>query len=102
MDRFSLTDAQWEKMRPFGLGKPSDPGRTGGDARLFVEAVLWIALTGSPWPDLPESFAHRHPEFKRFRDWVKADVFKRMFNALRSRREEPGHDDRKFLEAVHY
>ena len=54
MDRFSLTDAQWEKMRPFGLGKPTDPGRTGGDARLFVEAVLWIARTGSPWRDLPD------------------------------------------------
>ncbi|MEA3150953.1 MAG: hypothetical protein QOD56_1892 [Gammaproteobacteria bacterium] len=56
MDRFSLTDAQWVKMQPFGLGKPTDPGRTGGDGRLFVEAVLWIARTGSPWRDLPESF----------------------------------------------
>ena len=40
MDRFILTDAQWEKMRCFCLGKPTDPGRTGGDNRLFVEAVL--------------------------------------------------------------
>lgn len=37
MDRFSLTDAQWAKMEPFCLGKPTDPGRTGGDARLFTE-----------------------------------------------------------------
>ncbi len=29
MDRLVLTDAQWEKMRPFCLDKPSDPGRTG-------------------------------------------------------------------------
>ncbi len=49
MDRFSLTDAQWEKMQPFCLGKPADPGRTGGDTRLFTEAVLWIARTGSLW-----------------------------------------------------
>lgn len=82
MDRFSLTDAQWEKMRDFGLGKPSDPGRTGGDARLFVEAVLWIARTGSPWRDLPPAFGHWNSVFKRFRDWVKADVFKRMFDAV--------------------
>src|SRR3954447_22236236 len=71
MDRFSLTDAQWEKMRPFGLGKPTDPGRTGGDARLFVEAVLWIARTGSPWRDLPASFGNWNTVFKRFRDWVR-------------------------------
>jgi hypothetical protein len=31
MDRFVLTDAQWEKMEPHCLGKRSDPGRTGGD-----------------------------------------------------------------------
>ncbi len=53
MDRFILTDAQWKKMQPFCLGKPTDPGRTGGDARLFTEAVLWIARTGSPRRDLP-------------------------------------------------
>ena len=81
MDRFSQTDAQCEKMRPFGLGKATDPGRTGGDARLFVEAVLWIARTGSPWRDLPASFGNWNTVFKRFRDWVKADVFKRMFDA---------------------
>jgi transposase len=82
MERFSLTDAQWEKMQPLGLGKPTDPGRTGGDARLFVEAVLWIARTGSPWRDLPASFGNWNTVFKRFRDWVKADVFKRMFDAV--------------------
>jgi transposase len=69
-------------MQPFGLGKPTDPGRTGGDARLFVEAVLWIARTGSPWRDLPVSFGNWNTVFKRFRGWVKADVFKRMFDAV--------------------
>jgi transposase len=62
--------------------KPSDSGRTGGDARLFIEAVLWIARTGSPWRDLPASFGNWNSVFKRFRDWVKAGVFKRMFDAV--------------------
>lgn len=82
MDRFSLTDAQWEKMEPFCLGKPTDPGRTGSDNRLFVEAVLWIARTGSPWRDLPPLFGKWNTAFKRFRDWVKANVFKRLFDAV--------------------
>jgi transposase len=82
MDRFILTDAQWTKMQPFCLGKPSDPGRTGGNGRLFLEAVLWITRTGSPWRDLPLSFGNWNSVFKRFRDWVKAGVFKRMFDAL--------------------
>ncbi len=82
MDRFSLTDAQWAKMGPLCHGKSTDPGRTGGDPRLFVEAVLWIARTGSPWRDLPPAFGKWNTIFKRFRDWVKADVFKRMFDAV--------------------
>jgi len=82
MDRRSLTDAQWAKMQPHCRGKESDPGRTGGDGRLFLEAVLWIARTGSPWRDLPPEFGKWNTVFKRFRDWGKADVFKRIFDAV--------------------
>lgn len=82
MIRFCLTDAQWTKIEPHCLGKASDPGRTGGDGRLFLEAVLWIARTASPWRDLPEVFGKWNTVFKRFRDWVKADVFKRIFDAV--------------------
>jgi transposase len=82
MIRTCLTDAQWEKMEPHCHGKPSDPGRTGGDNRLFLEAVLWIARTGSPWRDLPAHFGKWNTVFKRYRDWVKADVFKTIFDAV--------------------
>ena len=43
MNRFVLTDAQWVKIEPLCLGKPTDPGRSGSDNRMFLEAVLWIA-----------------------------------------------------------
>jgi transposase len=82
MERFVLTDAQWAKMAPHCLGKPSDPGRSGTDNRLFVEAVLWIARPGSPWRDLASSFGKWNTVFKRFRDWVKADAFERLFDAV--------------------
>jgi transposase len=64
------------------LGKPSDPGRTGGDGRRFLEAVLWIARTGAPWRDLPEAFGNWNTVFKRFRYWVKLDVFQQIFDAV--------------------
>ncbi|MBV8094390.1 MAG: IS5 family transposase [Acetobacteraceae bacterium] len=82
MERGCLTDEQWSKMQPFCLGKPTDPGRTGGDTRLFMEAVLWVARTGRPWRDLPPSFGKWHSVYRRFRSWVRADVFKRMFEAV--------------------
>jgi transposase len=49
---------------------------------LFLEAVLWIARTGSPWRDLPPRLGHWNSVFKRFRDWAKAGVFQRIFDAL--------------------
>jgi transposase len=81
MERFVLTDAQWAKMAPHCLGKPGDRGRSGADNRLFVEAVLWIARTGSPWRDLPALFGKWNSVYVRFRDWVRGDVFQRLFEA---------------------
>lgn len=52
------------------------------DNRLFVEAVLWIVRTGSPWRDLAVEFGKWNTVFKRFRDWVKADVFQKLFDAV--------------------
>ncbi|MBB4132486.1 transposase [Xanthomonas campestris] len=80
--RWVLAGAQWAKMEPNCLGKASDPDRSGTDKRRFVEAVLWIARTCSPWRDLPEEFGKWNTVFKRFRDWVKADVFQALFDAV--------------------
>ncbi|UES60021.1 IS5 family transposase (plasmid) [Roseibium aggregatum] len=82
MDRFVLTDAQWAKIEPHCLGKPTAPGRSGRNNRLFIEAVLWIVRTGSPWRDLPAMFGNWNTAFRRFRDWREADIFKRIFDAL--------------------
>lgn len=82
MDRLVLTNHQWKKMEPHCLGKPTDPGRTGSDNRMFLEAVLWIARTGSPWRDLPVQFGKWNTVFKRYSDWVKAGVFVTIFDAV--------------------
>jgi transposase len=82
MVRLVLTDAQWEKIAPHCLGKPGDPGRSGGDNRRFIEAVLWKVRTNSPWRDLPAAFGDWNTVFKRFDYWSKAGVFERIFNAL--------------------
>ncbi len=44
---------------------PSDPGRSAKDNRLFVDAVLRIARTGSPWRDLPAEFGKWFAVFAR-------------------------------------
>ena len=82
MLRTVLTDTQWMKMAPHCLGKETDPGRSGGDNRLFLEAVLWKARTNSPWRDLPEDFGDWNTVYKRFDYWSKAGVFEKIFEAV--------------------
>jgi len=58
LTRCVLTDAQWAIMEPYCLGKSTDPGQTGADPRLFMEAVLWIVRTGVQWRALPGEFGN--------------------------------------------
>ena len=83
MDRFVLSDGQWARIAELIPGKPGDPGRSGTDNRLFLEAVLWIVRTSAPWRDLPGTFGHWNAVFRRFRRWAVAGVFERVFKALR-------------------
>ena len=48
----------------------------------FAEAALWNVRTASPWRDLPEEFGKCNTVFKRFRDWVKADIWQKLFDAV--------------------
>lgn len=82
MIRLVLKDEQWKQIAPIIPGKEGDPGRSGEDNRLFLEAVLWIARTGSPWRDLPEYFGKWFSVWKRFRRWALKGVFEKIFIAL--------------------
>lgn len=82
MIRMMLTDSQWERIAPFLPGKAGDPGRSGRDNRLFVEAVLWLVRTGSPWRDLPDEFGSWNTAFRRFRRWADKGVFESIFREL--------------------
>ena len=81
-DRFVISDAVWEKIAPLLPGKVTDRGVTARDNRLFLEAVLWRVRTGLPWRDLPDEFGHWNSVFQRFRRWVRAGVFERIFECL--------------------
>ena len=80
--RLMLSDEQWKRIERLCVGKPEDPGGTGADNRIFVEAVLWIARTGSPWRDLPSIFSKWNSVFVRFNRWSEGGVWQRIFATL--------------------
>nr|WP_108483565.1 IS5 family transposase [Oceaniglobus ichthyenteri] len=82
MSRRTLTDAQWARIEPLVPGKKGDRGRTGSDNRLFVDAILWLARTASPWRDLPPQLGNWRTAHCRFRRWTLAGVWESLFKAL--------------------
>ena len=82
MNRKLLRNDQWERIKDLLPGKKGDPGKTGGDNRLFIEAVLWIARTGSPWRDLLPAFGNWHSVYTRYSRWGKKGVWKRLLEQV--------------------
>ena len=82
MDRLVLNGGQWERMAPLIAGRPGQRGATGRNNRMFVEGVLWIVRTGSPWRDLPDVFGEWNSVFRRFSRWSAKGVWWRIFEVL--------------------
>jgi transposase len=80
--RKMLRNDQWERIEHLLPGKASDRGVTAKDNRLFVEAVLWIARTGSPWRDLPPQLGDWHNVYTRFSRWGKTGIWQRVIEAV--------------------
>jgi transposase len=83
MPRTILRDDQWDRIELLLQGKPGDSGRSGNDNRLFVEAVLWVCRTGSPWRDLPVEFGPWNSVYVRFARWSDKQVWHKVFAVLR-------------------
>ena len=82
MRRHEVSDETWVVIAPLLPGKKSDPGRTAKNNRKFVNAVFWLAKTGSPWRDLPERFGNWNSVFRRFRRWANNGVWERVLEAI--------------------
>lgn len=80
--RHELSDEQWDAIRNLIPGKKSDPGRTGRNNRLFVNAVVFVLKTGIPWPDLPGRFGKFNSIYKRYDRWCGKGVWEQLFQAI--------------------
>jgi putative transposase len=78
---------KWDRMSGLIIGRPDQRGSTGRDNRMFVEGVLWIVRTASPWRDLPEAFGQWNSVFRRFSRWSAKGVWLCMFEALADDRD---------------
>jgi transposase len=82
MARNVFSGTKWERIKDFLPGKADDCGVTAKDNRRFIEAVLWIARTGSPWRDLPEEFGHWHRVYVRYSRWGKKGTWSQLSSSV--------------------
>jgi transposase len=82
MVRRILSDEMWEQFED-ALRMVKDPrGAPGKSEREFLEAVLFLARTGTPWRDLPADFGQWSAVYMRFRRWEESKVWHGLWNVL--------------------
>ena len=90
MHRHELTYRQWQTVLP--LIKRYGRGSKLGD-RNFVNAVVYVLKTGSPWRDLPERYGPWKSVYNRFSNWSKAGRWSQIFKALQLPVDRSGNQD---------
>ena len=68
-------------MQPHCLGQEGQPGQTGGTRACFSKRYCGLRAR-APVAGFAEEFGKFNSVFKRFRRWVLADAFTRIFNIL--------------------
>ena len=81
--RLLLTDEAWAAIAPILATLKSRAGSPPAlSDRLFIEAVLDLARTGTPWRDLPKDFGHWDAVYNRFRRWERCGIWRRLWERL--------------------
>ena len=83
--RLLLTAEVWAEIAPILATLKSRAGSPPAlSDRLFVEAVLYLARTGTPWRDLPADFGHWDAVYNRFRRWERRGIWRRLWEHLQT------------------
>jgi transposase len=92
VQRFELTDEQWERLQPL-LPQAARTGRPATDHRQIINGILWILRTGAPWRDLPERYGSWATVASRFYSWRKSGLWDRIFAQVQTQADSAGQID---------
>lgn len=83
--REELNDEQWaiiEPLLPQPPKREDGKGRPRRDDREVLNGILWILRSGARWQDVPPRFPPYQTCHRRFQEWVRAGVLRRVLEAL--------------------
>ncbi|MFJ9871190.1 IS5 family transposase [Streptomyces sp. NPDC101165] len=92
MGRGDLSDAEWERLRPF---LPVSNRRCGRwrDHRQVIDEILHRVRTGVQWRDLPERFGPWKTVYERHRLWSGDDTWERLLQQVQAEADAAGEID---------
>jgi transposase len=83
--RLLLTDEVWAKIAAILATIKSRAGSPPMlSDRMFIEAVLYLARTRTPWRDLPAEFGHWDAVYNRFRRWEARGLWRQLWEHLQA------------------
>ena len=83
MNPYAIKDETWQMLEPIlPVEGSSKGGRPARDKREFINAIIWLLRTGSPWRALPSEFGSWPSIYSRFRRWQIKGYWKAIFKAL--------------------
>lgn len=92
MRRGDLSDAEWERLRPF---LPVSNKRCGRwrDHRQVIDGILHRVRTGVQWRDLPERFGPWKTVYERHRLWSADGTWERLLQQVQAAADAAGEID---------
>ncbi|WP_031010211.1 IS5 family transposase [Streptomyces sp. NRRL F-5727] len=92
MGRGDLSDAEWERLRPF---LPVSSGRCGRwrDHRQVIDGILPRVRTGVQWRDLRERFGPWKTVYERHRLWSADGTWERLLQQVQAVADAAGEID---------
>ena len=80
--RSRLDEAEWKRIVRVLPGRMQARARNNGNARKFIEAVLWVASTHLYWKSMPDEYGDPHTNYMRFVRWTHAGIWDQVLSAM--------------------
>ncbi len=79
-----ISSAQWSRIYEYLSGFQEIYVKNEAECRRFVEAVFWMARSGSQWRLLPPEYGAWNTVYRRFADWARKGIWYKMLYYFQS------------------
>ena len=79
--RYEISDSEWGRIEYlFPTAKTGRPPKW--DNKTMLNAILWLARSGSAWEDIPSQYPPHQSVYSRFCKWRDDGTLEAVFHAL--------------------